>query len=163
MASLWKRGQGNRLKASNDEVTVSFFSLNDMIFCDNFSGQDGSNLFCIWVHQCIQKEQWDNLLQIPTHQKSSYKGEMDSCHFKKQSISGSLDMYKLCDKWENICTVNNDMLFLVPNRQNVHQLSICHNACFQSGSFPLPSLSQTQGSGGRKNSWFLAISPWSPL
>ena len=42
------------------------------------------------------------------------------------------------------------MLFLVPNRQNVHQLSICHNACFQSGSFPLPSLSQTQGSGSKK-------------
>ena len=47
------------------------------------------------------------------------------------------------------------MLFLVPNRQNVHQLSICHNACFQSGSFPLPSLSQTQGSGGKKTADFL--------
>ena len=42
-----------------------------------------------------------------------------------------------------------------PNRQNVHQLSICHNACFQSGSFPLPSLSQTQGSGGKKTADFL--------
>ena len=157
MASLWKRGQGNRLKASNNEVTVSFFLLMIWYFVITFLAKMVQTCVAFGCVNVSKKNSGITFYKFPPIKRAAIREKwihaMRRIGFQPGNFAKVCTSYVISKKIYALWIMTCSFLFLT-GKMSISSVFVTMLA-FNLAVFPCPLFHKLKAQGAEKTADFL--------